>query len=154
MQRQDQRNPFLAEITGDHLLARAVNPPPQSHEFTKQYAILGMKDVDLSYAGSFDASHPIHQHLARLNSGSRLSMEHSSGKVVLKDQDRVVAVLSKQGAQFWSAKINAIESVTVLAMIRRYRDDSEEGYQSRCKVEQWELPLVEVVFGDGAGRLF
>jgi len=57
-------------------------------------------------------------------------------------------VLSKQGAQFWSAKINAIKSVTVLAMIRRYREDSEEGYQSRCKVEKWELPIVEVVFDD------
>jgi len=90
----------------------------------------------------------IHQHLARLNTGSRLSMENNNGKVVLKDQDRVVAVLSKQGAQFWSAKINAIESVTVLAMIRRYREDSEEGYQARCKVGQWELPLVEVVFDD------
>jgi len=33
-------------------------------------------------------------------------------------------------------------------MIIRYRDDSEEDYQSRCKVEQWELPLVEVVFDD------
>jgi len=148
MQRQDQRNPFLAEITGDHLLARAVNPSPKTGTLTKQYAILGMKDVDLSYAGSFDASQPIHQHLARLNTGSRLSMENNNGKVVLKDQNRVVAVLSKQGAQFWSAKISAIESVTVLAMVRRYRDDSEESYQSRCKVEQWELPLVEVVFDD------
>ncbi|MDO9269721.1 MAG: RecQ family ATP-dependent DNA helicase [Methylobacter sp.] len=148
MQRQGQRNPFLAEITGDHLLARAVNPSPQTGTLTKQYAILGMKDVDLSYAGSFDASQPIHQHLARLNTGSRLSMENNNGKVVLKDQDRVVAVLSKQGVQFWTSKINAIESVTVLAMVRRYREDSEEGYQARCKVEQWELPLVEVVFGD------
>ncbi|MGZ8234739.1 MULTISPECIES: RecQ family ATP-dependent DNA helicase [Methylobacter] len=148
MQRQDQRNPFLAEITGDHLLARAVNPSPKTGTLTKQYAILGMKDVDLSYAGSFDASQPIHQHLARLNTGSRLSMENNNGKVVLKDQDRVVAVLSKQGAQFWTAKINAIESVTVLAMVRRYREDSEESYQARCKVGQWELPLVEVVFDD------
>jgi len=148
MHRQDQRNPFLAEITGDHLLARTVNPPPQTGTLTKQYAILGMKDVDLSYAGSFDASQPIHQHLARLNTGSRLSMENNNGKVVLKDQDRVVAVLSKQGVQFWTSKINAIESVTVLAMVRRYREDSEEGYQARCKVEQWELPLVEVVFDD------
>ncbi|MDP1666406.1 MAG: hypothetical protein Q8L79_14945 [Methylobacter sp.] len=30
-------------------------------------------------------------------------------------------------------------------MIGRYRDDSEKNYQSRCKVGQWELPLVEVV---------
>jgi ATP-dependent DNA helicase RecQ len=146
MQRRDQRNPFLAEISGDHLLARAVDLPPQSHMLSKQYAILGLKDVDLSYAGSFDASHPIHRHLARLNTGSQLTMVHNNGKLVLKDRDRIVAALSKQGAQIWSAKLSCIESVTVLAIIRRYREDSEESYQSRCKVEQWELPLVEVVF--------
>lgn len=148
MQRQDLRNPFLAEITGDHLLARAVIQPLQTGAITKQYAILGMKDVDLSYAGSFVATHPIHQHLARLNTGSRLELELSNGKLVLKDQGMVVAVLSKQAAQLWSAKIDAIESVTVLAMIRWYREDSEESYQSRCKVGQWELPLVEVVFDE------
>lgn len=151
MQRQDQRNPFLAEIAGDHLLVRAVNCSQQTVLLAKQYAILGMKDVDLSYAGSFAATHAVHQWLARLNTGSRLSMAHNNGKVVLKDkEDRIVAVLSKQAAQFWSSKINAIESVTVLAMIRRYRSDNEEEYQSRCKVGQWELPLVEVVFYDGA----
>ena len=146
MQRQDQRNPFLAEITGDHLLSRTVSPPLQSQAIGKQYAILGMKDIDLGYAGRFAISHPIHQHLARLNTGSRLSLEHSNGKVVLKDDSMIVAQLSKQGAQSWSAKINAIESVTVLAMIRRYRSDSDVAYQTRCKAEQWELPLVEIVF--------
>jgi len=148
MQRSDLRNPFLAEITGDPLLARTVNPLAQADVLTRQYTILGMKDVDLSYAGRFDESHPIHRHLARLNTGSKLSMDNHNGKVVLKDKDSVVAALSKQGAQYWSAKINTIESVTVLAMIRRYRDDSEESYRSRCKVEQWELPLVEVVFNE------
>lgn len=150
MQRKDQRNPFLAEITGDHLLARTVNPPLQTASLSKQYVILGMKDVDLSYAGSFEESHPIHRHIARLNTGSKLSMDNHNGKVVLKDQDKIVAALSKQGAQFWSAKIDAVESVTVLAMIRRYRDDSEENYRSRCKVGQWELPLVEIVFNEGS----
>jgi ATP-dependent DNA helicase RecQ len=148
MRRQDQRNPFLAEISGDHLLTRTINPPPLDESTGKQYAILGMKDIDLSYAGSFDASQSIHQHLARMNTGSRLSLERNNGKVLLKDDDRIVALLSKQGAQFWSDIIDAVESVTVLAMIRRFRNDSEEAYQSRCKVEQWELPLVEVVLNE------
>ncbi|MGZ8193170.1 MAG: hypothetical protein ACXWTW_06445 [Methylobacter sp.] len=104
-----------------------------------------MRDIDLSYAGSFAASHPLHPSLARLTSGSQLALENENGKLVLKDRGVTVAVLSKQGTQEWLAKITAIESVTVLAMIRRYRDDSEEHYQSRCKVEQWEIPLVEIV---------
>jgi ATP-dependent DNA helicase RecQ len=147
MRRQDQQNPFLDEIRGDHLLRREVNAIPQVDAITsaRQYVILGMRDIDLSYAGSFAASHPIHQSLARLKSGSRLAIENENGKLVLKDRDVTVAVLSKQSTQEWLAKINKIESVSVLAMIRRYRDDSEEDYQSRCKVEQWEIPLVEIV---------
>ena len=146
MQRLDLRNPFLAEIGGDFVLAKTVHPPLQHQALGKQYAILSLKDLDLSYAGGFSAFDPIHQRLARLNSGSRLRIEPDIGKLALKDKDGIVAVLSKQAAQMWSAKLNAIESVTVLAMIRRYRDDNEEGYQSRCKTEQWELPLVELVF--------
>jgi ATP-dependent DNA helicase RecQ len=152
MQRQDRRNPFLVEITGDHLLTRAIDPPAHTCALTKQYAILGMKDVDLSYGGSFVATHPIHRHLARLNTGSRLTLELNNDKVVLKDNAMVVAQLSKQAAQFWSARIDAVESITVLAMIRRYQDDSEEAYRSRCKVEQWELPVVEIVFDDSLLR--
>lgn len=148
MQRLDLRNPFLAEIGGDFVLAKTVHPPLQHQALGKQYAILSLKDLDLSYAGGFNAFDPIHQRLARLNSGSRLRIESGNGKLALKDKDGIVAVLSKQAALLWSAKLNAIESVTVLAMIRRYRDDNEEGYQSRCKTEQWELPLVEIVFDD------
>lgn len=146
MQRQDLRNPFLAEITGDHLLVRTINSSLQTGVITRRYAILGMKDIDLSYAGRFNATDPIHQRLAQLNTGSRLSMDYSNGKVLLKNQGRIVAALSKQASQLWSGQINHIVSVTVLAMIRRYLTDNEESFQSRCKVEQWELPLVEIVF--------
>jgi ATP-dependent DNA helicase RecQ len=147
MQRQDLRNPFPAEITSDHLLQREVKAHPQTGAITatKQYVILGMRDIDLSYAGRFVASHPIHQYLARLKSGSQLAIENNNGKLVLKDRDITVAVLSKQSSQKWLAKIHEIESAAVLAMIRRYRDDSEEHYQCRCKVEHWEIPLVEIV---------
>ncbi|MBL6986547.1 MAG: RecQ family ATP-dependent DNA helicase [Methylobacter sp.] len=146
MRRQGLRNPFMAEIIGDHLLTRTVSPQSHCYALTKQYAILGMKDIDLSYAGSFAVSHPIHRHLARLNIGSRLSMEHNNGKVVLTDEGTIIAQLSARAVQHWTVKVDAVESVTVLAIIKRYRDDSEESYQSRCKVDQWEMPLVEVVF--------
>ncbi len=146
MQRQDQRNPFVAEITGDHLLARTIHCATQTVPITRQYAILGMKDLDLSYAGSFDATHPIHAQLAQLQAGSLMSMVYSNGKVLLKHQDKTVAVLSRQATHSWVDKLNTIVSVTVLAMIKRFQTDCEESYQSRCKVAQWELPLVEVIF--------
>jgi len=152
MQRLDQRNPFLTEISGDHLLARTLNTTPQTGMISKRYIILGMKDVDLSYAGRINATDPVHQHLVQLKTGSRLSMDYSNGKVLLKNQGTTVAALSKQASQVWSGQISTIVSVTVLAMIKWYREDSEESYQSRCKVEQWELPLVEIVFDDKAGQ--
>jgi ATP-dependent DNA helicase RecQ len=30
-------------------------------------------------------------------------------------------------------------------MITRYKSDSEEEFKARCKVEQWEVPMIEVV---------
>jgi hypothetical protein len=43
-------------------------------------------------------------------------------------------------------KINQIQSITVLALIRCYRFDSDETYQLRCEVGQWEVPFVEKAF--------
>jgi ATP-dependent DNA helicase RecQ len=37
-----------------------------------------------------------------------------------------------------------VKSVSIIAMITRYKTDNEEQYQTRCKVEQWEVPMLEV----------
>ena len=102
--------------------------------------------IHISFAGRFPEAHPIHQHLAALSPGSLLSIANINGKVVLQHGEVTVARLSQKGHQEWADKLERIETVRVIAMIKRYRDDSEESYRSRCKVEEWEIPMVELVY--------
>jgi ATP-dependent DNA helicase RecQ len=146
IQRQDMNNPFLKEMQGEFLLRRDVHLQGKPLQFTQHYAILGLQDLDIGYAGSFPAMHPIHQHLAELNPGSSLSLLSRNGKIFLKSNEIIVAVLSQNAALKWQNRLAKIHSVTIIAMITRYREDSEEQYRSRYKVEQWEVPMLELVY--------
>jgi ATP-dependent DNA helicase RecQ len=148
MQRKDACNPFLHEIAGDFSLRRDAAKSQQAEQPTapRHYAPLGLNDYFLAFAGRFPETHPIHQTLAALSPGSLLSIANINGKVVLQNGEVTVARLSQKGQQEWADKLARIETVRVIAMIRRYRDDGEEGYRSRCKVEQWEIPVVELVY--------
>jgi ATP-dependent DNA helicase RecQ len=146
LHRRDASNPFLKEMQGGFLLHRDVHLPGNPPQTTQHYAILGLQDLDIGYAGSFPAMHPIHQHLAKLNPGCSLTLVNHKGKIFLKDKEINVAVLSKNAALKWQHSLTNIQSVSVIAMITRYRDDSEEQYRSRYKVEQWEVPMLELVY--------
>ncbi len=45
----------------------------------------------------------------------------------------------------WKKQLENIFTATLITMITRYKTDSEVEYQSRCRVEQWEVPMIEVV---------
>jgi len=148
MQRQDACNRFCNEITGDCILLRDAAPDPASGRTpaARQYALLGLDDIYLDFAGRFHEADAIHRHLAALIPGSLLTMSLLDGKTVLRHGQVTVARLSEKGHRLWADKLEQIETVRVIAMILRYRDDSEESYRARCKVEQWEIPVVEVLY--------
>ncbi len=148
MHRENTCNPFLNEIAGDFSLRRDAANSQQTEQprVPRHYALLGLDDFFLDFAGRFPETHPIHKHLTALSPGSLLSIANINGKVVLQHGGVTVARLSQKGQQEWADKLSRIETVRVIAMIKRYRDDSEEIYRSRCKVEQWEIPLVELVY--------
>ena len=148
MQRKDACNPFLNEIAGDFTFRRDAAQSQQAEQPTvpRHYALLGLNDFFLDFAGRFPETHPIHQHLASLSPGSLLSIANINGKIVMQHEEVTVARLSQKGQQEWADKLARIDSVRVIAMIKGYRDDSEESYRSNCKVEQWEIPVVELVY--------
>ncbi|MGZ8237933.1 MAG: RecQ family ATP-dependent DNA helicase [Methylobacter sp.] len=148
MQRKDAYHPFLNEIAGDFTFQRdaAESRQADQQKVSMHYAILGLNDFHIDYAGHYPETDIIHQHLSKLTPGSLLSIADNSGKVVLQHGEVTVAMLSKKGHQEWADKLPRIESIRVIAMIKRYRDDSEESYRSRCKVEQWEIPMVELQY--------
>ena len=146
LQRQDQANPYLKSLVGDFVVHRDSEgyfTPDISLERTK-YIVLGLKDFDLSYAGSFAKNKPIHEALASLKVGENVTLNQQDGKVVVQHSGLTIALLSKSSQQQWQAILDKVQSVSIIAMITRYKTDSEEQYQARCKVEQWEVPILEV----------
>lgn len=148
LQRQAQKNPYLAQLKGDFLLSRNRDTLPNKSVAleNKQYAILGLADFDLGYAGSCAEQDPIHQTLAKLDIGSEVSIHKLNEKFVLRKAEQIIAVFSRKAQQHWQQHTMQIQSAHIIAMITRYKTDSEEQYQSRCKVEQWEVPMIELCY--------
>lgn len=145
MHRKDQRNPYLSEMGGDHLLVTEAPVSEVQPVVLRNYTILGLKDLDIGYAGSFSDNHPIHRALDELQPGSELSLGSVNGKWVLQSGDQTVARLSQKAQQEWAEKHGKVQKVTVLAMIRRHAEDGEEQYRTRYKSRSWVVPFVEVV---------
>jgi ATP-dependent DNA helicase RecQ len=146
LQRQDQANPYLKSLVGDFVVHRNSEDysiPGIPLERTK-YSVLGLKDFDLSYAGSFAKNNSIHQVLASLNVGEIVTLNPHDAKIVVQHNGLTIAILSKTAQQQWQPILNKVQSATIIAMITRYKTDSEEHYQTRCKIEQWEVPMLEV----------
>ncbi len=147
MDRRDVPNPHILDLEGDWLLRRDVEAKDNNAiaTFPMRYAILGMQDLYIGFVGTRPPNHPIHRHLAALQPGSPLNIVCEGDKIMLCAQNLPVAALSKAACTVWRDRLEAIESVRVLALIRRYRHDGEAGYQDGCKLDQWEVPMVEMV---------
>ncbi len=147
LQRKDLNNPYPGSLKGNFVLQHSSDEEA-SHLISlenKQYTILGLKDFDLSYAGSCTEKHPVHQVLSSLTVGSEVELHNQNGKVIVRKNDLIITMLSKKSQQQWQNQLRHIQSARIIAMISRYKTDSEEEYQSRCKVEQWEVPMIEVI---------
>lgn len=133
LKRQKLQNPYLEKLEGDFLLSRksAAIAIPSVPIKNQQYTILGLADFDLGYAGGYAEQALIHQVLASLEIGSEVSIQNINSKIVVQKGKQIVAVLSQKSQQHWQQ-----QSAQIIAMITRYKTDSAEQYQSRCKVEQ------------------
>ncbi len=114
---------------------------------TRRYEALGLSDLFIDLAGQRAASDPIHNALMHLDCGSRLTVREQSGNVVLLDGGGCpVARLSASAKERWLARLRDVESVCVLAMIKRRRGDTGEEYEDRMRVDAWEVPFCELIY--------
>ncbi|MCX7097711.1 MAG: RecQ family ATP-dependent DNA helicase [Methylococcales bacterium] len=148
-QRLDAHHPFIAELDGDFVLRRDAPVPDPSAltPLSQHYACLGMGDYYLDFAALFPAQHRIHATLAALQPGSLLTASLNNGKLELQADGISVARLSHEAQQTWQPLLARTRRIKVIAMVVRNRDDSQTDYQARCRVETWEIPMVEWVYG-------
>jgi len=112
----------------------------------RRYDILGMEDLFLDFAGRKRQEDSVHEHLAALKPGDPLRAVPTGDYTELHDErGSCVAQLSQNARKIWWGKLENIERITVLAMVQRRAVDSGEEYRDRCRCEQWEIPVAEVV---------
>lgn len=146
MQRQDTVNPHIPLIQGDACLERSVkcawNYP------LRKFRTLGMKDVDLSFAGRLPPERKLHRVIRELRTGD--SVEFSATKGVVCSQGQTIAKLSKAAsAQDWQMLNGKDVEARILAVVHRRSEDSEEEFRQLHRNDTWEIPLIELVWEEG-----
>ncbi len=108
--------------------------------------LLKLRDLYLSYAGTYNLDHKLHKALSELNVGDQLLLQEKYEKGVLYDQARGLPVgqLSKVVSQKWLHSSDTSIPGIVVAMLKWRNKDSDEAYQSRHKCHEWEVPMVEL----------
>jgi ATP-dependent DNA helicase RecQ len=145
---QDVRSSLAFELEGPSIVRRNFRSSASEPEFVAlDYTLLGLDDINLGYPALFDPSHPIHGTLSSLQPGDRLAMQKSRNGIYLYDSKGLcVSRLSHKGETAWRDALPDVREVRVVAVVRRHADqDDDVERRTRCRVSEWEVPVVEVV---------
>jgi ATP-dependent DNA helicase RecQ len=140
---------LAAPLDGPAILRRRVDPatlPSASDLSPRSYTLLRLEDLYLSYAGSFEAQHPVHAALAALQPGDRLRFVAGDRNLALVNADGLpVARLSRKAEQVWRGRLDTVRDVRLVAMIQRRADqDDDADRREQRRVPAWEVPIAEV----------
>ncbi len=152
--RMDRRNPFADEFVGPCFDPRRESlAPATAGAEERDYALLGLEDVYLDFAGRQEPGSAVHRALAALKPGDRLEPIAQGARVTLLDSKGVaVAQLSKNAAAAWAPRLPTIEEVRVLGLVlRRRTDNPDPDYDHLLRADAWEVPFCEVVHKKEAG---
>jgi ATP-dependent DNA helicase RecQ len=141
-------NPFLREMRGDFISSRTFRGSEIVNGLqNKHYEMIGLNEVYMDYAGCFHGSSKIHNHLACLEAGQLVAFYANDQSIEIHNRDGCcVAKLSKEGAARWAPRLNQLQELRVVALLRRDRDDPDEEFINRIRADQWELPILEAVY--------
>lgn len=148
LSRADLRHPHLPLLAGQPV-ERAMGTAMDADAaavLRLQRRILGLGDLDIGFAGRQPPGNRIHRELGRLSPGDPLFFDaEEGGRVFLRTASgTAVAVVASAKRDFWYATAKAVERVSVLAVVQRFRTDGTRDYCDRSKSDQWEIPVVEV----------
>jgi ATP-dependent DNA helicase RecQ len=145
--RQDAGNPLLDHLPDSPALLR--RPPtqwlPAPPNLQQRILLPALREVDLGFAGRKKPGDAVHRRIATLQVGAALSLvSDERGHRLLTPDGHEVGRLSRRnftppaGLRCIAASVRAI-------ILWRQRDTPTE-YLDRCRCEQWEVVLPELVF--------
>ncbi|MBU0944463.1 MAG: RecQ family ATP-dependent DNA helicase [Proteobacteria bacterium] len=145
-------NPHIQVLAGDFLVSRKMTPLQKVPQLLPHYALLGMKELFIDFAGVKGESHPTYQAIKELTTGDQLTANQENNSLqLLNHAGTPVACLSKNAQSKWQHRLNTIKEIKVIALARRYRGDiKDKEFQQRCQSDSWEVPIVELSYLDTA----
>ena len=142
----EKANQLQDALTGNSsvILREPLELLNESVELRNRFSRLSLCDVNLGFAGSRDARHPLHRSISALSPKDPLQTRIVNERWELLDQSgTVVGQLAKKFRPPDGMRCN---SATVFAIVAWSRDDSELQYQDRIMCDKWEVVVPELVF--------
>ena len=144
--RLDGQHPLLDGLRDSPALLRRPQTQwlPSPEGLQHRYLLPSLREIDLGFAGRKNPGDPLHRRLAALRVGDALQFEAGERACrLLTPEGHAVGRFSGKfsppaGLRCVGAKVRAV-------VVWRRRDTSPE-YLDRCRCEQWEVVLPELVF--------
>jgi ATP-dependent DNA helicase RecQ len=144
----DSANPHVMALAGHPMVHDTTAPASTLVNYSDglTVSILGLEDLYISFAGKFPKNHPIHRHLAELETGDPVTLEEKEGTIRIIDAaGRPLAKLSSKASEKWSGKTHFAMKARALGIVRRHTTDGEARKDYPTLVDTWEIPIVEVL---------
>ena len=132
-------NPFTPPLEAGPALHRTQQSafPARDPALERQYIHLGLRDVDIGYAGR-TASRKVHDAIAALETGDSLRLRN---RELVGPGNQVVGRLAQRS----ELPPRDIVSVKVTALVPRTKAQvPEPEYRRLCRVDEWETVLAQV----------
>jgi ATP-dependent DNA helicase RecQ len=146
---KDIRNPFVDHLASSSAVER-VPWVTQTERPTIEFRVLGLRDMNLGYAGNTTTS-GVAEGLRKLRYGSEVELVpgERSGTLGVRavGSGPVLAWLAKNAAADLLPRLDTVRSAKVLAVVRWSAERSGEDYRERLRRDVWEVPVLEVRLG-------
>jgi len=139
-------NPHNHMVNGEFVQTRSVDSFRGVPLLVYKYALLGMDDLFIDFAGMKKEEHSSRKAISGLKVGEDIWFKYTDKAIELVNKAGIaVGLLSKSAKNKWSKSLKEVEKAKVVVIVRRYREDnSDEAQQERCFGDKWEVPLVEL----------
>ncbi len=126
------------------MLREQIGLSDESAELKNRFNRLSLRDVNLGFAGSQGARHPLHRSISALSPGDPIRTRIVNGRWELLDQSETVVGQLAKGFKPQSGM--RCVSATVFAIVAWSRDTSDPQYRDRIMCDEWEVVVPELVF--------
>ena len=142
---QPTTNPFTQDILqAEGTFAQSTHPTklPPPEILSLRHTLLGMKDLFLDLGGQNPG---IAQKITQLQTGQPLHpCEHNGRAAFFTNDNHHIATLSQSASEQWLPRLPQIQSATIHALVRREKTDCQPEYKTKCQIDTWEVPIIEV----------